>query len=241
MGGIKKMTADEYWSSTFTSQEKLLFQRVCRTLLRKTFIVRDKDEENRKMYFFASKYSDFLSSYFSYMGFDISVSKDAGLVMLQNYTGAGESARISVNKYQFKKTETIVLCCLWSLYSDKIRSGSLSKQITVTLAEIKIELDKYDYKENIDKGRWLEILGLFSKFNLIAVKGEIGSNDFCILLFPSLQFALDEKEFADLVKNTESKFKNQDFQDNYENEDSENIESDFDSFDMDFDKSQGDE
>lgn len=235
------MTADEYWSSTFTSQEKLLFQRVCRTLLRKTFIVRDKDEENRKMYFFSSKYSDFLTKYFSYMGFDISVSKDAGLVMLQNYTGAGENAKISVNKYQFKKTETIVLCCLWSLYSDKIRSGSLSRQITVTLADINIELDKYDYKENIDKGRWLEILGLFSRFNLIATKGEIGSNDYCIVLFPSLQFALDEKEFADLVRNTESKFKDQDSQVSYENEDSENIESDSDSFDIDFDETQGDE
>lgn len=234
------MTADEYWSSTFTSQEKLLFQRVCRTLLKKTFIVRDKDEDNRKMYFFASKYSDFLTKYFSYMGFDVSVSKDAGVVMLQNYTGTGENAKISVNKYLFKKTETIILCCLWSLYSDKIKSGSLAKQITVTLADINIELDKYDFIGNIDKGRWNEILGLFAKFNLIASKGEIGSNDFCIVLFPSLQFALDEKEFADLVNNTESKFKNQNMQDDYENAEVETPESDFDSFDIEFDESQGD-
>ena len=234
------MTADEYWSSTFTSQEKILFQRVCRTLLKKTFIVRDKDEDNPKMYFFASKYSDFLTKYFSYMGFDISVSKDAGVVMLQNYTGTGENAKISVNKYLFKKTETIVLCCLWSLYSDKIRSGSLAKQITVTLADINIELDKYDFKGNIDKGRWIEILGLFAKFNLIAPKGEIGSNDFCIVLFSSLQFALDEKEFADLVNNTEEKFKNQNLHENYENAESELQESDSDSFDIEFDESQGD-
>lgn len=235
------MTADEYWSSTFTSQEKLLFQRVCRTLLKKTFIVRDKDEDNRRMYFFASKYSDFLTKYFSYMGFDVSVSKDAGVVMLQNYTGAGESAKISVNKYLFKKTETIVLCCLWSLYSDKIKSGSLAKQITVTLADINIELDKYDFNGNIDKGRWIEILGLFAKFNLIAQKGETGSNDFCIVLFPSLQFALDEKAFADFVKTAESKFKNQNSTDDYETAKDETPESELDSFDIEFDESQGDE
>lgn len=235
------MTADEYWSSTFTSQEKLLFQRVCRTLLKKTFIVRDKDDDNRRMYFFASKYSDFLTKYFSYMGFDVSVSKDAGVVMLQNYTGTGEIAKISVNKYLFKKTETIVLCCLWSLYSDKIKSGSLAKQITVTLADINIELDKYDFNGNIDKGRWIEILGLFAKFNLIAPKGEIGSNDFCIVLFPSLQFALDEKEFADFVNNTEAKFKNRNLHDDYENAEIETPETDFDSFDIEFDESQGDE
>lgn len=233
------MTADEYWSTTFTSQEKLLFQRVCRTLLKKTFIVRDKDEDNRRMYFFASKYSDFFTKYFSYMGFDIAVSKDAGVVMLQNYTGAGESAKLTVNKYLFKKTETIVLCCLWSLYSEKIRSGSLAKQITVSIADVKIELDKYDFRDPIDKGRWSEILGLFSKFNLIAAKGEIGSNDFCIVLFPSLQFALDEKEFAEFVKNTEAKFKNS--QTNFENDEPEESESEIDSFDIEFNEPSGDE
>ncbi len=245
MGGEKKMTADEYWSSTFTAQEKLLFQRVCRTLLKKTFIVRDKDEDSRRMYFFASKYSDFLEKYFSFMGFDILVSKDAGVVMLQNYTGSGESAKISVNKYLFKKTETIILCCLWSLYSEKIRSGSLAKQISVTLAEINIELDKFDFKENLEKGRWSEILGLFAKFNLIVLKGEIGSNDFCVVLFPSLQFALDEKEFAEFVRNTEKRFKNQDLEENSESdefEEDENIEpdSEIDSFDIDFDEMTGD-
>lgn len=233
------MTADEYWSTTFTSQEKLLFQRVCRTLLKKTFIVRDKDEDNRRMYFFASKYSDFFTKYFSYMGFDIAVSKDAGVVMLQNYTGAGESAKLTVNKYLFKKTETIVLCCLWSLYSEKIRSGSLAKQITVSIADVNIELDKYDFRDTIDKGRWSEILGLFSKFNLIAAKGEIGSNDFCIVLFPSLQFALDEKEFAEFVKNTEAKFKNS--QTNFENDELEESESEIDSFDIEFNEPSGDE
>lgn len=239
MGGSKEMTADEYWSTTFTSQEKLLFQRVCRTLLKKTFIVRDKDEDNRRMYFFASKYSDFFTKYFSYMGFDIAVSKDAGVVMLQNYTGAGESAKLTVNKYLFKKTETIVLCCLWSLYSEKIRSGSLAKQITVSIADVNIELDKYDFRDTIDKGRWSEILGLFSKFNLIAAKGEIGSNDFCIVLFPSLQFALDEKEFAEFVKNTEAKFKNS--QTNFENDEPEESESEIDSFDIEFNEPSGDE
>ena len=160
--------------------------------------------------------------------------------MLQNYTGAGESAKLTVNKFVFKKTETIVLCCLWSLYSEKIRSGSLAKQITVTLADINIELDKYDFKDTIDKSRWCEILGIFSKFNLIATKGEIGSNDFCIILFPSLQFALDEKEFAEFVRITEAKFRNQDSQTNFEDDEIEISESEIDSFDIEFDESTGD-
>jgi hypothetical protein len=168
-----------------------------------------------------------------------SVSKDSGVIMLQNYSGTGESAKVSVNKYQFKKTETIVLCCLWSLYSDRIKSGSLAKQISVTLADIKIELDKFDFKENLDKGRWSEILGLFTRFNLIAQKGEIGSNDYCVVLFPSLQFALDEKEFAEFVKNTESKYRNNVSQG--DSDFSEIDESEIEPFDIEIDEPMGDE
>ena len=46
---------DEYWNSEFTSSEKQFFQKCARKLLEKTFIVRDKDEENRKMFYFISK------------------------------------------------------------------------------------------------------------------------------------------------------------------------------------------
>ena len=46
---------NEYWNSEFTSSDKLFFQKCARILLKKTFIVRDKDVENRKMFYFVSK------------------------------------------------------------------------------------------------------------------------------------------------------------------------------------------
>ena len=75
---------NEYWNSEFTSSDKQFFQKCARILLKKTFIVRDKDEENRKMFYFVSKNSDFFSNYFSFMGFEILVQKDSGVVMLSN-------------------------------------------------------------------------------------------------------------------------------------------------------------
>lgn len=44
----------EYWDS-YTSSEREQFQKTCRRLLKQTFIVRDKDEENKRAYFFVSK------------------------------------------------------------------------------------------------------------------------------------------------------------------------------------------
>ncbi|MBR1723298.1 MAG: DUF4194 domain-containing protein [Treponema sp.] len=200
-------SVDEYWNSEFTSSERQFFQKCARTLLKKTFIVRDKDEENRKMFYFVSKNSDFFSHYFSFMGFEVLVQKDSGVVMLSNIVNENISASVAVNRFRFKKIESIVLCCLWTLLSDRLHRGSLDKVIKITLSDLNMELEKYDFKKTFDKGPLSDILKLFCKFNLIGTSGEIGEEDFCIILYPSLQFALNESEFVSFVKDAEKRMK----------------------------------
>ena len=198
---------DEYWNSEFTSSEKQFFQKCARKLLEKTFIVRDKDEENRKMFYFISKNSDFFTRYFSFMGFEILVHKDSGVAMLSNIVNENISSSVAVNRFRFKKIESIVLCCLWTLLSDRLHRGSLDKVIKITLSDLNMELEKYDFKKPVDKGPLDEILKLFRKFNLIGTSGEIGDEDFTIILYPSLQFSLNENEFVSFVKDAEKKMK----------------------------------
>lgn len=200
-------SVDEYWNSEFTSSEKQLFQKCARKLLEKTFIVRDKDEENRKMFYFISKNSDFFTHYFSFMGFEILVHKDSGVAMLSNIVNENISSSVAVNRFRFKKIESIVLCCLWTLLSDRLHRGSLDKVIKITLSDLNMELEKYDFKKPFDKGPLDEILKLFRKFNLIGTSGEIGDEDFTIILYPSLQFSLNENEFVSFVKDAEKKMK----------------------------------
>ena len=198
---------DEYWNSEFTSSEKQFFQKCARKLLEKTFIVRDKDEENRKMFYFISKNSDFFTHYFSFMGFEILVHKDSGVAMLSNIVNENISSSVAVNRFRFKKIESIVLCCLWTLLSGRLHRGSLDKVIKITLSDLNMELEKYDFKKPFDKGPLDEILKLFRKFNLIGTSGEIGDEDFTIILYPSLQFSLNENEFVSFVKDAENRMK----------------------------------
>ena len=198
---------DEYWNSEFTSSEKQFFQKCARKLLEKTFIVRDKNEENRKMFYFISKNSDFFTRYFSFMGFEILVHKDSGVAMLSNIVNENISSSVAVNRFRFKKIESIVLCCLWTLLSDRLHRGSLDKVIKITLSDLNMELEKYDFKKPFDKGPLDEILKLFRKFNLIGTSGEIGDEDFTIILYPSLQFSLNENEFVSFVKDAEKRMK----------------------------------
>ena len=210
-GGQEKMTNNEsindYWNSEFTSSDKQFFQKCCRILLKKTFIVRDRDDENRKMFYFVSKNSDFFSQYFSFMGFEVIVQKDSGVIMLSNIVNENISASVAVNRFRFKKIESIVLCCLWTLLSDRLHRGSLDKVIKITLSDLNMELEKYDFKQTFDKGPLNEILKLFCKFNLIGTSGDIGDEDFTIVLYPSLQFALNESEFVSFVKDAEKRMK----------------------------------
>ena len=229
-------SVDEYWNSEFTSSERQFFQKCARTLLKKTFIVRDKDEENRKMFYFANKNSDFFSQYFSFMGFEVLVQKDSGVVMLSNLMNENISASVAVNRFRFKNIESIVLCCLWILLSDRFHHGFLDKVIKITLSDLTMELEKYDFKKPFDKGPLNEILKLFCKFNLIGLSGEIGEEDFTIILYSLLQFALNESEFVSFVKDVEKKMKGIDDEgqesDNTMIQENEVDESELDSFDM---------
>lgn len=227
---------NEYWNSEFTSGDKQFFGKCCRVLLKKTFIVRDKDEENRKMFYFVSKNSDFFSNYFSFMGFEVLVQKDSGVIMLSNIVNENISSSVAVNRFRFKKIESIVLCCLWTLLSDRLHRGSLDKVIKITLSDLNMELEKYDFKKGFDKGPLSDILKLFCKFNLIGTSGGVGDEDFTIILYPSLQFALNENEFVSFVKDAEKRMKVEDADESDSDvitEDYEMEDSEIDSLDID--------
>lgn len=198
------MSIETMWED-LTSSEKDMFQRSCRRLLKQTFIVRDKDEENKKLYYFASKHPEIFTQYFSFIGFDIVLDRENGVIMLRNCADFGENGKIQANRLGLKKAESMVLCCLWTLYADRLRSGSLAQTIIVSMTDLRFALEKYGMKEPLDKTTMANILNLLSKYNLIDVNGKIGEADCLIRLYASLQFALDTEEFKKFVEATEKR------------------------------------
>lgn len=198
------MSIETMWDD-LTFSEKDMFQRSCRRLLKQTFIVRDKDDENKKMYYFASKRPEIFTQYFSFIGFDIVLDRENGVIMLRNCADFGENGKIQANRLGLKKAESMVLCCLWTLYADRLRSGSLAQTIVISMTDLRFALEKYGLKEPLDKTTMANILNLLSKYNLIDVSGKIGEADCLIRLYASLQFALDTEEFKKFVEVTEKR------------------------------------
>lgn len=125
--------------------------------------------------------------------------------MLRNCRDMGENGRLQINHVALRKMESVVLCCLWAMYADRIRAGSLSKNITITMADLRFELEKYKVKDQIDKSTMTAILSLFSRYQLLQVVGRIGDDDCRICLLPSMQFALDPDEFQNFVNTAEKR------------------------------------
>lgn len=218
------MSIEMFWED-YTSTERDLFQKSCRRLLKQTFIVRDKDEDNKKAYYFISKKPDPFYEYFGYIGFDILVDRENGVIMLRNCADLGEHGKIQANRLMLKKAESIVLCCLWTLYADRVRMGSLTKNILITVTDLRFELEKYGLKEQFDNKTFMgDILLLFSKYNLIDVHGKIGETDCVIRLYPSLQFALDTEEFKRFVETTQKRMMEKTGEETEENEDADTDE-----------------
>ena len=195
---------EHIWEN-MTSSEKDLFQRCCRKLLKQTFVVRDKDEEHKKMYYFMAKKPDIFTYYFSFIGFDIVLDRENGVIMLRNCADFGENGKLQANRLALKKSESMVLCSLWSLYADRIRSGSLAQTIIVSMTDLRFALEKFGLKEPLDKTTMGSALNLLSRYNLIELNGKVGEPDCMIRLYASLQFALDSDEFKHFAETTEKR------------------------------------
>lgn len=192
------MNIIETWDD-FTSSDKIMFQNCCRKIMRRTFLVRDK-QEDRKQYFFVVNNIDTFLNYFSFMGFEIKCDKDSGIVMLDNRAAIGDKDKLQSNRYRFTKEETIVLCCLWLLYVSRIKEGTLSSVIVIGVSDLIYELEKHDARDLVNKTALGNIFKMFKNYSLIDIEGNIGDMDCKLILYPSLQFVLDVNEFERFVK-----------------------------------------
>ena len=197
----------EQYLEQYTSSEKETFQRACRRLLKQTFIVRDKNEESKRLYYFVSKNPSPFSEYFQCIGFDIVVDRNNGVIMLRNYVEETENAKIQSNRLQLRKDESIVLCCLWIIYVDNLKGGNLTRPILTSVMDLRFELEKFGIRDEVGKAVLKRALELFSRYQLIEVNGKVGDAECLIRLYPSLEFAMDMEEFRKFVEVTVDRMK----------------------------------
>ncbi len=200
------MDIEEAYSNLISS-DKLRFQKICRKLLKSTFIVKDKDHACRSDFFFIARPTvrPLFSQYFQMIGYDIVVDETAGVAMLVNGSN-DESGGLGSNRRRLKLYESVILCALWLIYESKMTSGGLGAVI-IHKSELDMEIERLGFGGKIDKNKMQDTLELFEDFELIEVNGKVTDLECNIKLFASLQFCLSGEEFKSFVTSVVPKFK----------------------------------
>lgn len=206
--------------SNLISSDKIRFQRICRKLLKTTFIVKDKDVVSRGDFFFITRNITIFSDYFQIIGYDVSVDESAGVAMLIN-SSSDESGGIGTNRLRLKLYESVVLCALWLIYESRMTSGGLNAMV-IPKNELDMEIERLGYSEKIDKNKMQGALDLFEDFDLIEVNGKVTDHECNIKLFSSLQFCLSGDDFKAFVTSVIPKFKDRKIGDLETEDDKEN-------------------
>lgn len=179
--------------------QKEYFQRVCRKLLRSTFIVREKSDLREDYNFIRREHNrEIFSGYFQIMGYDVVVDETAGVAMLRNFR-IGDDESVQANRLRLRLNESVVLCCLWFLYAEKMISGSLTSSVIVEKTQLDMQLNRLGYANRIDKESMSNILKLFAGYNLIEIMGKIDDFECKIRMFTSIQFCMSDDDFKRFV------------------------------------------
>lgn len=193
--------------SNLISADKIRFQRICRKLLKTTFIVKEKDAVSRSDFFFIANNISLFSGYLQIIGYDVTADESVGVAMLVNNSN-DESGGIGTNRLKLKLYESVVLCALWLIYENKMTSGGLGALI-IQKNELDMEIERLGYRDKIDKNKMQSALDLFEDFDLIEVNGKVTDHDCNIKLFSSLRFCMSGEDFKNFVTAVIPKFQNQ--------------------------------
>ena len=183
--------------SNLISADRIRFQRICRKLLKSTFIVKEKDAASRSDFFFIARNLSLFGDYFQLIGYDVAADESVGVAMLVNNFD-DENGGIGTNRLRLKLYESVVLCALWLIYENKMTSGGLGALI-IQKNELDMEIERLGYIDKIDKNRMQSALEHFEDFDLIEVNGKITEPDCNIKLFSSLQFCMSGEDFKNFV------------------------------------------
>ena len=189
-------------------EELMKFKRCIRKLLDATFIVADKDPLLFDYLSYSSNRMD-ISSYLKIIGYDIVVDDEFKYAMLiQNEADIETVGLKKINHVNFSNNEVLTLLVLWMLFLARFGKA---EETYIEFGDI-IDMQK-QYGISMSPNEIKNALRTFKRFSLINYNESEIKSDTVVTLYPTLQFAMDKKQFASVVKEMTADLKDSDFDD----------------------------
>ena len=176
------------------SLSKDKFRLYANKLLNDCFILKSC-EETKNCYYFIMRERETFSAYFDFLGYDIVINEEYGIICLNNSYGTG--------RIRLKMQESIILLILRIIYIEEQKK--LTDSVIVPVEEV---YDRYYSlrEKQISKTDMRSVMGLLRRYHIIKnIDADMGNPDTRIQIYPSVILSIDSAELNKVYENAQSK------------------------------------
>ena len=180
-----------------SENEKRIFKDITIKMLKVNFLLRTSDNDK---YMFIINHKELLTLFFEYMNFDFIIREDKELA----YIKSNDDTLIN----RINKNETLCLLVLRLLYQERIDEVSLTDEIEITIKELQDKLFSVGFEnqanDRVKRSALSEMLKTFRQHNIIYYSGDLALDNTVIVIYPSIEVAMDFRQMDEIVTRLES-------------------------------------
>lgn len=171
-----------------TETERKEFSRLCNKLQAVSFLCGKKEDDRSDYYLVISRLSMY-QDYFSVMDNEVVHYAHDQVIHLYNPDKS--------NHYLFRMNESIILLLLRKLYVQKMKTVSLSENVTVTAEELHDSIAQTGWLgRRMNKTEFRNVIRLLKRFNIVDNIGDIEKDSCILIIYPTIAYAVSYEDIT---------------------------------------------
>lgn len=165
-------------------------------LLNECFILKSC-EDTKSCYYYILKEKDNFRIYFDFLGYELNINEDLGVIALNNTYGNG--------RIRLRLIDSIILLFIRLIYIEERQKLSQTEQIITTVEEI-YERYRGLKNERLNKRDMKDCLRLLKKYHIIHnLDYDLSNPETRIIIYPSVILAFDSSELNAVYESAKQK------------------------------------
>lgn len=165
-------------------------------LLNECFILKSC-EDTKSCYYYILKEKDNFRFYFDFLGYELNINEDLGVIALINTYGNG--------RIRLRLIDSIILLFIRLIYIEERQKLSQTEQIITTVEEI-YERYRGLKNERLNKRDMKDCLRLLKKYHIIHnLDYDLSNPETRIIIYPSVTLAFDSSELNAVYESAKQK------------------------------------
>lgn len=172
------------------------FRTYANKLLNECFILKSC-EDSKKCYYYILREKDNFCNYFDFLGYEIVIQEDIGVIALNNTYGNG--------RIHLRLIESIILLFIRLIYIEEKQKLSQTDQVVTTVEEI-YERYRGLKNERLNKRDMKDCLKLLKKYHIIQnLDTDLSNPETRIIIYPSVILAFDNSAINAVYESSKQK------------------------------------